>query len=95
MSDIEAGRDRTPVPENAWPTAGQLWHQLLEVDEAARLDRLGRLIDGMQQASECFLMNHKALQDECQHLRAQVASIRDETIREFASGLKAALDGTQ
>lgn len=50
LDAIRAGSDPTPAPENAWPTAGQLWHWLLEAPVDDRLDRLSACIDAMAQA---------------------------------------------
>ena len=49
LDELRAGADPTSVPENAWPTAGQLWHQLLTVPVDERLDRLSRLLDNAAQ----------------------------------------------
>ena len=44
LGRIMAGADATPIPENAWPTVGQLWHKLLTSTQEEREERLARYL---------------------------------------------------
>lgn len=54
----EAGADATPVDVAAAGTSGQLWHKMLQADEAGRFRLLNGLLSNMEAASACFLQDH-------------------------------------
>jgi hypothetical protein len=58
LARIRAGEDASPVQEGVWMTPEQMWHSLLEMHPATRLDRLAALIANSQRAEACFMQNH-------------------------------------
>lgn len=58
LARIVAGADDTTPEPGAWMTPEQLWHALLQMHPATRLERLATLIANSQRAEECFIQNH-------------------------------------
>lgn len=55
----EAGADATPVPEGVAGTTGQLWHKMLQADEAGRFRLLNWFMEVAERESSCFALNHE------------------------------------
>lgn len=74
----EAGADPTPVPEGVAGTTGQLWHKILQADEAGRFRLLNWLIELAERESNCFTQNHEGridhLQFELQDVQAKLGA---------------------
>lgn len=78
VDDYEAGADATPVPEGAAGTTGQLWHKMLQADEAGRFRLLGWFTEVADRSSACFTENHRGrlehLQFELEDVQAKLST---------------------
>lgn len=74
---LRAGGDSESV-EGTTPTAGQLWHKLLDLDKGKRIEILTSLIDASQRGSQCTLRMHEEDLNE-QHLK--ISQMWNERVR--------------
>lgn len=78
LARYEAGADPTPVPEGVAGTTGQLWHKMLQADEAGRFRLLGWFMEIAERSSSCFAQNHQGsidqLQFELQDVQAKLSA---------------------
>ena len=58
LARIRMGEDTTPVEPGVWMTPEQLWHSLLEMHPATRLERLQVIVQWAQMAERCFVEDH-------------------------------------
>jgi len=81
---LRDGADPAPRAENAYPTAGQLWHELLHVDTQKRLDRLDYLI------GEASTAAYMRVRGDAARAESSEAALASE--REAHAGLRARLE---
>lgn len=78
IARYEAAADATPVPEGVAGTTGQLWHKMLQADEAGRYRLLGWFMEIAERDSSCFAENHRGrldhLQFELQDVQAKLST---------------------
>jgi hypothetical protein len=90
---LQAGADRTPVPEGARMAPGQLWHRLVTAASDERAEILARLLDAAGVASRCAAACHDALlpqlRDTTQAL-AEERTTRAAAVRALREALSAA-----
>ena len=60
LAFLRAGADDTPCDPAAYPTAGQLWHQLLAATAEQRISRLAALIESAIDGNNCHMAGHRS-----------------------------------
>lgn len=80
LARYEAGADATPAPEgeDIPLTTGQLWHKMLQADEAGRFRLLNWFMEVAERDSSCFAENHRGrlehLQFELEDVQAKLST---------------------
>ena len=75
---LRAGADESDPEPNAMMTPGQVWSRLLSLPEDERIDGLGRLLNGSDRGSRCFVQNHPGEIEGLRRWSARLATERGD-----------------